>query len=157
MMTKKEKRLTAILELVSRHSIRSQENLLVLLQKRGFGITQATLSRDIKRLKLVKLPDAKGDYLYTVSGEKNLPEENGYPKAAGKKGNPDFLSIDFSNNLVVIKTRPGYAMGIAFDIDNRMSHVILGTIAGDDTILVIPREGFDRNQIVAALRESNIH
>ena len=157
MVTKKEKRLTTILELVGRHSIRSQEDLLVLLQKRGFGITQATLSRDIKRLKLVKLPDAKGNYLYAVSGEKNLSEENSYPKAAGKNANPDFLSMDFSNNLAVIKTRPGYAMGIASDIDNRMSHAILATIAGDDTILVIPRDGFDRNQIVAALRESNIH
>ena len=155
MMTKKEKRLTAILELVSRHSIRSQEDLLVLLQKRGFEITQATLSRDIKQLKLIKLPDVKGNYLYAISGEKASLEKNNPPEGAGKKS-PDFLSIDFSNNLAVIKTRPGYAMGIASDIDNRMSHAILGTIAGDDTILVIPKEGFDKNQIMAALKESNI-
>jgi len=156
MITKKVKRLTAILELVGRHSIRSQEDLLVLLQKRGFKITQATLSRDIKQLKLVKLPDAKGNYLYAISGEKNFSKENNNPEGGGERS-ADILSVDFSNNLAVIKTRPGYAMGVAFDIDNRISYAILGTIAGDDTILVIPKEGFDKNQILAALRESNIY
>jgi transcriptional regulator of arginine metabolism len=67
-----------------------------------------------------------------------------------------FLSLDFSGNLAVIRTRPGYAMGIASDIDKRSPNAILGTIAGDDTILLIPREGFSRMQIIDTLKELNI-
>jgi len=150
-MKQKNKRLSDILELVQSHSLSSQEELLTLLHKKGHEITQATLSRDIKKLKIIKSPNAEGNYIYTISKEnshKEIPHNLTHPNELIASG---FLSLDFSDKLGVIKTRPGYAMGIASDIDNRISHAILGTIAGDDTILLIPREGVERKDIIQAL------
>jgi transcriptional regulator of arginine metabolism len=157
-MKTKEERLKTILKLVQSYSLSNQEDVLFLLQKKGFYVTQATLSRDIKQLKIIKSPDINGIYIYTV------PDSTNYQfKSAGTEESSDelirsgFLSLDFSDKLAVIKTRPGYAMGIASDIDSRASHAILGTIAGDDTILLIPREGFDRKQIIDALKKLKLN
>jgi transcriptional regulator of arginine metabolism len=155
-MTTKKERLTTIFDLVNNHSLGNQEELLILLRERGFDVTQATLSRDIKQLKIIKSPDAAGNYIYTVPRENYYRGKTVITKEPGKGLNDGFLSLDFSDRLGLIKTRPGYAMGIASDIDNRISHVILGTIAGDDTILLIPRDGFDREQIREALKGSII-
>lgn len=142
MSTKKE-RLETICRIISEEPITNQEQLMKRLSERGFAVTQATLSRDIRQLKVAKVHDANGMYVY------RLPEQ---PTANETK--PTVLpcpNIEFSGNLAVIKTRPGYAMGIASDIDTHAPKEILGTIAGDDTILVIPREGFDRQNVVDAL------
>ena len=158
MNTTKKDRLIIIQEILSGHKIGSQEELLSMLSQKGFNITQATLSRDIKSLKIIKSPDVSGNYIYT------LPERNYAPYASTRKEVHDlnaigYVSIEFSGNLGVMKTRPGYAMGIASDIDLRASHVILGTIAGDDTILLIPREGISRETIIEILSTfiPNIH
>ncbi|GHU65806.1 arginine repressor [Bacteroidia bacterium] len=154
MKTKKE-RLSLILDLVRKHAFGNQEELLKLLHQSGFEVTQATLSRDIKYLKIIKSPDASGNYIY-VSSAKNIYSKN---KVSDKSGNEltikGFISLEFSGNLGVIKTRPGYAMGIASDIDGKASHIILGTIAGDDTILIIPREGVEKKAIIEALEFIN--
>jgi transcriptional regulator of arginine metabolism len=156
-MKAKDERLSKITELVRNNVINNQEELLILLNDNGFIITQATLSRDIKKLKIIKSPGADGNYIYTVSDgfirnslSLNIKKELDELSVLG------FLSLDFSGNLAVIRTRPGYAMGIASDIDKRSPHAVLGTIAGDDTILLIPREGFDRMQIINTLKELNI-
>ncbi|WP_080903805.1 arginine repressor [Parabacteroides sp. Marseille-P3160] len=143
-MNIKEQRLTAICEIVRSDSIRSQEDLQQKLKERGLNATQATLSRDIKQLKIVKIHDTDDQYIYTLPETKPalLPEE--LTAAEHQK-------IEFSGNLAVLKTRPGYAMGIASDIDQHAPAEILGTIAGDDTILIIPREGYSRESIAAAL------
>ena len=92
---------------------------------------------------IVKVHDESGNYVY------RLPDYPTFTQPAKPvSGHPN---IEFSGNLAVIKTRPGYAMGIASDIDTHASHEILGTIAGDDTILIIPREGISRDKIVKAL------
>lgn len=142
-MKSKQARLNAIQQIISTHSIESQEELLQLLNKMGYRITQATLSRDIRELKLIKTHE-NGNYVYRFPGHvvtqqtQNRQTQSSHP-------------IEFSGNLVVVKTPPGYAMGIAGDIDRHAPDEILGTIAGDDTILVIPREGYDREQITNAL------
>ena len=145
----KNDRLQIIQKIVSSYKIGSQEELLSILKSKGFGITQATLCRDMKSLKIVKSPDAQGNYVYT------LPAIN-YMNQTPPNNSPEqdvlgFVSIEFSGSLGVIKTRPGYAQGIASDIDNRAGHAILATIAGDDTILLIPREGISRQLVIDAL------
>ncbi|MDR1407074.1 MAG: ArgR family transcriptional regulator [Tannerella sp.] len=141
-MNSKEQRLQAICNIMRAETVRSQDDLLKLLYNKGYNVTQATLSRDMKQLRIVKQHAANDLYVYA------LPET---AAAANETVAPKSLHIEFSGSLAVIKTRPGYAMGIASDVDAHASAEILGTIAGDDTILVIPREGYSREQIMTAL------
>ena len=143
-MKKKANRLDAIKMIISSKDISSQEELLQALGKEGCELTQATLSRDLKQLKVAKVHDANGDYVYCLPDYSALIQPN-------KVQTEHHPNIEFSGNLAVVKTRPGYAMGIASDIDTHAPHEILGTIAGDDTILIIPREGISRDRIVKAL------
>jgi transcriptional regulator of arginine metabolism len=124
--------------------IRSQDDLQKSLMSKGFEVTQATLSRDIRQLKVVKTLDAEGRYVYMLPDPQQ--SESLLPTSLLEES-----SVEFSGNLAVIKTRPGYAMGLASEIDEHVSKETLGTIAGDDTILVIPREGYSRAQVEAAL------
>lgn len=140
----KQERLSTISRLIKEGSIGSQEELQRKLKQEGFPVTQATLSRDIKQLKIVKAHDENGNYVY------RLPIYRSKESALSSVKSGKF-NIEFSGNLAVIKTRPGYAMGIASDIDTNAPQEILGTIAGDDTILIIPREGFSRESILDAL------
>lgn len=142
-MSSKRERLDAICRIIQSKAIANQEELLQQLNARGLFTTQATLSRDIKQLKVVKVHDGDGNYVY------RLPDYSVLVNPIGE--NINHPNIEFSGNLAVVKTRPGYAMGIASDIDNNASQEILGTIAGDDTILIIPREGISRKEIVKAL------
>jgi transcriptional regulator of arginine metabolism len=144
-MNMKEQRLQAIRDIIGSETIRSQDDLLRSLVGRGFEVTQATLSRDIKQLKITREYDATHLYVYTLPA----PASGAADTSAGATP----LKVEFSGNLAVIKTRPGYAMGIASDIDRSAPREIVGTIAGDDTILVIPREGYDREQVAAALTQ----
>jgi len=138
-MSDKKQRLSVIEKILRTEVIRSQIDLQKSLTKKGYHVTQATLSRDVRRLKIFKTNDSDGR-LYILPDmaikEPRLPTPLFYES-----------TVEFSGNLAIIKTRPGYAMGIASDIDEHASEVILGTIAGDDTILVIPREGFTRIQV----------
>ena len=151
----KKQRLSVIEDIMQKEVIRSQDGLQKSLTDRGFKVTQATLSRDIRQLKIVKTQDREGRYIYILP-EMTLKE----PRLPTPLF--DESTVEFSGNLAVIKTRPGYAMGIASDIDEQAPDEILGTIAGDDTILVIPREGYARVQVEEALtrflknKESNI-
>jgi len=131
----------------------SQSNILRELQQRGFDVTQATLSRDLRQLRAVKIPMEKG-YGYI------LPEHPQYQRTTKPATTATYLnaagfrSIAFSGNLAVIHTRPGYAGGLASDIDSRGSEAIAGTVAGDDTIIVVGTEGTERQQLVDALCEA---
>jgi len=151
-MITKNRRLAIILELVNMHTPSSQGKLLKLLHDKGFAITQTTLSRDIKQLKISKIPDDKGNYIYTAPHQETISPGRVFIKdKVLPLSNRGFLSIEFSNNLGVIKTRPGYANGIASDIDNLASSAILGTIAGEKTVLLIPREEATRQDVLDIL------
>ena len=142
MSTRKE-RLDAICRIIQEKAISNQEELLKELMNSGFSLTQATLSRDIKQLKIAKVHNGEGDYVY------RLPQEE--VAKAFSQVDRQLPYVEFSGNLAVIRTRPGYAMGIASDIDNHSRKEILATIAGDDTILVIPRDGMSREEVIEAL------
>jgi transcriptional regulator of arginine metabolism len=142
-MSIKKERLNAICRIIRSETISNQEELLARMNASGFFVTQATLSRDVKQLKIVKAPDGNGNYIYRLPGHPALMQPN--PEAVPSPG------IEFSGNLAVVKTRPGYAMGIASDIDAHTPQEILATIAGDDTILIVPREGISRQEIIKAL------
>lgn len=143
-MNTKNERLNAIRQIIQSRKISSQEELLKQLSTKGFRVTQATLSRDIKQLKIVKVHDENDDYVYQSADF--TPQVQ-----SAQEQTQHHPNIEFSGNLAVVKTRPGYANGIASDIDTHAPYEILGTIAGDDTILIIPREGISRDKIVQAL------
>ena len=119
--------------------------------KEGYSLTQATLSRDLKQLKVAKAASMNGNYVYVLPNNtmyRRMTEQHSASEMLMYNG---FVSIDFSSNLAVIKTRPGYASRLAYDIDNHDFEEILGTIAGDDTILLVLREGYTRTSIRNAL------
>jgi transcriptional regulator of arginine metabolism len=143
----KKERLKEIEKIVHSETISSQEDILELLIDKGFHISKATLSRDIKKLKLMKVHDEDYRYLYVHPDMTKAKTEKQYPVVDGSS------TIEFSGNFAIIKTRPGYAMGIASDIDRHYTDEIIGTIAGDDTILVFPRDGYSKMQILNVLRK----
>ncbi len=151
-MKNKSARLQAIREIIIQSRVKSQEELLRKLFDMGFDLTQATLSRDLKQLRIAKVPGNDGSYVYImpeVGSVGKLMQEKLAKAPAPTLGG--FISINFSGNLAVIKTRPGYAGGLAYDIDSNMPPHILGTIAGDDTLLVILEEGLSHRQAMLAL------
>ncbi len=156
-MKSKKMRLDTIGRILQTEAIGSQEELLKRLNEKGFSATQATLSRDIRQLKVVKTHDKDGNYAYRLPNYSAFIQPKGDQATSKMRGEQttakETANIEFSGNLAVIKTRPGYAMGIASDIDNFAPHEILGTIAGDDTILIIPREGISRERVVEALSQ----
>lgn len=152
----KGQRLDTIKMLLSSNEIGSQDELLKELRKEGFVVTQATLSRDLKQLKVAKAASMNGHYVYVLPNETMYKRVHTPLRAMEMMAVPGFQSINFSGNLGVIRTRPGYASSIAYNIDNSEIPEILGTIAGDDTIFIVIREGTDHNAIIDAMRENMI-
>lgn len=145
-MKNKRNRLQVITEILRSTVVGSQEDLLKLLSDKQCEVTQATLSRDLKLLKVAKTPLANGTYKYVLPSFNKTVSPQGTFNHLTSHG--AVISIEFSGQLAVVKTKPGYASAIAWDIDNNGSYEILGTIAGDDTILIIPREGVSREDIL---------
>ena len=147
----KNDRLEALRMIISSQELGSQEELLEALKKEGFKLTQATLSRDLKQLKVAKAATMRGNYVYV------LPNDTMYKRISTPQSIremmqvPGFQSINFSGNIGVIKTRPGYASSIAYNIDNSHIDEILGTIAGDDTILIVIKQGVTKDEVVREL------
>ena len=137
-MKSKNSRLDSIKMIISSKEIGSQEELLQELAKEGFQLTQATLSRDLKQLKVAKAASMNGKYVYVLPND-IMYKRVGDQSATEMLMNNGFISLQFSGNIAVIKTRPGYASSMAYDIDNREFGDILGTIAGDDTIMCAVR------------------
>jgi len=151
-MITKKRRLAIIQELVNTHAPNSQGKLLKLLHDRGFTITQTTLSRDIKELKISKMPDDRGNYIYmNPLHETNYSDRLFVKNKTTPPISRGFISFDFSYQFGVIKTRPGFAGEIALDINNHASSTFLGSIPGNDTLLLIPREGVSRQEILDIL------
>ena len=152
-MKVKNNRLEALRLIISSQQLGSQDELLNALQKEGFKLTQATLSRDLKQLKVAKAASMSGNYVYV------LPNETMYKRVSTPNSIremmkvPGFVSIAFSGNMGIIKTRPGYASSIAWNIDNSDVPEILGTIAGDDTIFIVIKEGVKHQDVVEALTD----
>ena len=121
------------------------------LQREGFQVTQATLSRDLKQLKVAKASTLSGSYIYVLPNETMYKRVSTASSVREMMQMPGFLSIHFSGNMGVIKTRPGYASAIAWNIDKADLSQIIGTIAGDDTIFIVIKEGCSQQSVVEAL------
>lgn len=151
----KNSRLDAIRLILSTQEIGSQEELLSELAKEGFTLTQATLSRDLHQLRVVKTVGVQGRYRYVLT----RPHQYRHEGAEGDirpitppQEAVGFLSIKFSGNIAVIHTRPSYASTLAYHIDGYHFPEIIGTIAGDDTVLLVMAENTTKGAVLRALR-----
>jgi len=145
-------RLEAIRRLIRTEKIKSQDTLLEHLERDGFAVTQATLSRDLKLLKVGKISDGRGSYFYTLTGDDGRQDtETGFIR--------DFLrgctSIGWSGNNVIVKTHSGHSDPVAVALDSFGFEEILGTIAGkDNSVLVVLKEGFNGESFMKHLKET---
>jgi len=148
-MKNKLQRQLEIRKIIQKGNVHSQDELLIELKQKGFDLTQATLSRDLKVLQVAKISHPARGYVYV------MPENNqGVNQTEQTRINylaDGFRDLQFSGNLAVLKTMPGYASSIAVVIDQANPWEIIGTVAGDDTILIIQREGISKNDLTEAL------
>lgn len=129
----KTKRQSKIIELINKNDIDTQDMLVTLLNNEGFNVTQATVSRDIKELKLSKVLGSNGKQKYGLNQNKNLD----YRQKLVNVFNEAVISMTYAQNIIIIRTLNGMAMAVASAIDSMQNVDILGTIAGDDTIFSV--------------------
>lgn len=146
-MFNKNYRLQLIRDFISGERIESQEDLLTKLQKEGITLTQATLSRDLKQLKVAKIADTRG-YRYIINDHH---ESSAHKKEYLRDIARGLISVAFSGNIGVIRTQTGHADSVALAIDRLNIPDILGTIAGDDTIFFVISDESRKSDILACL------
>ncbi|MBO7627429.1 MAG: arginine repressor [Paludibacteraceae bacterium] len=144
-MKNKNRRISVIQEIIATTKVGSQDELLQLLTNKGFNLTQATLSRDLKAMKVVKTPAVDGGYCY------KLPANDDQADAQAAYLTSAAVTIDFSGNILVIHTRAGYASSMAYRIDDEASDVIIGTVAGEDTVVCVMKEGMTKRAVIESL------
>ena len=143
-------RLKTIRKLIKTYRIESQEALLGYLSREGFYVTQATLSRDLKLLKVGKLSDGHNGYVYTLPGDEERQESEQTVVQDFLRG---YISIEFSGNIVVIKTYSGHSDVVASAIDSMSFDEILGTVAGSDNcVFLCLREGVSGDDFLDTLK-----
>ncbi len=130
----KTQRHRKILEIIQKNVIETQEELAAELKRQGYQVTQATVSRDIKELRLVKAASGDNRYRYALPGEGML---GGTPRSIQRVFRDSVTRIDFSENIIVVKTTPGAAQTVALAVDNEGWDEVIGTVAGDDTLMVV--------------------
>lgn len=145
----KEQRQKMILDIIQHQPIETQEQLLNTLKERGVQCTQATISRDIKELHLVKEMSARGCYCYAVSQQSRTGSHSDRLQTIFRQG---VTSFDCAQNLVVLKTMPGLANAAAAAVDGMELPAVVGTLAGDDTVLMIMRTTQDAEEFCGTLR-----
>ena len=133
----KNSRQNMILEIISQENIETQEQLLSRLQERGIRSTQATISRDIKQMHLIKEPVGHGVYKYTVSGNRT---KLNFAEKLRTIFRESLTSIDYAQNIVVIKTMPGLASAACSALDNMDITYMVGSLAGDDTAFLVMKD-----------------
>lgn len=132
----KRYRYNKIKEIIQSRVIETQEELAKALLEEGIEVTQATVSRDIKELMLIKIPTGDGHYRYGLSPEENVLLSR---NRINRLFQDSIISVEYSLNQIVLRTLPGSAQSVAFAIDHAKWAEIIGTIAGDDTILLIAK------------------
>lgn len=144
----KTNRQSKIIEIIQKNEVETQDELSALLEKDGFRVTQATVSRDIRELKLIKIPTAGGRQKYAVitDAPENLSKK--YERVL-REG---FLSMDMAQNILVIKTVSGMASAVCAAIDAMKMREIVGSIAGDDTIMCAIRTVDDTYAVMKKIR-----
>ncbi len=129
----KKNRHIKIYELISKHDIETQDELIDYLRAEGYDVTQATVSRDIRELNIVKVTTKRGTYKYTASHAQQKPSTTPFANALVDS----VQSVNFAQNIIVIKTIPGMSSAIAVAIDGLAEPRLLGCVSGDDTIIVV--------------------
>lgn len=146
-------RLEVIKLIISSQEFTKQDDLLRELAKAGFPTTQATLSRDLHQLRITKGHNEHGELVFM------LPEQRRYQRISDthltvqRMNQLGALSVKFSGNIAVVRTPPGHAAHVAYDIDNAHIDEVLGTVAGDDTIFIVLDEEAERPQVLNKLAE----
>ena len=144
-------RLKVIRKLIKKEKIKSQDTLLTHLHNEGLVVTQATLSRDLKTLKVGKISDGEGGYIYTLPGEEDRQETERTYIQDFLKG---YISIDWSGNVVLVKTYSGHSDPVSLALDSMNFDEVLGTIAGrDNAVAVFLREGVSGKDFLKHLKE----
>ena len=143
----KNSRQDKILEIVKTNSVETQEELLSLLRAAGFDATQATVSRDLQEMRVIKtlLPD--GTYKYSLAGDGDIKINDKLQTVFEQC----LVSVDYAMNIVVLKTMSGAAQAVGYALDSFTWDEIVGSIAGDDTIMIVVRNEKGAKQLVARL------
>lgn len=146
-MNQKTQRLSIIRKIIRSEFISSQEELIARLEECGVVVTQSTLSRDLRFMNVAKVPHKERGYIYV------LPNTAHSDLVVSTNITDNIVDIAFSGNMCVITTKPGYASAVSVPIDSRGIPEVLGTIAGDNTIFLVLREGFDKDALMDVLCE----
>lgn len=131
----KQSRLEKILEIIENNDVGTQEELLSLLRESGFNVTQATVSRDIKELRLVKTLSSSGEYIYSVAKAENTNLSSKFDTLLAESA----VKVDYVFNQIIIKCYSGLANAVCATLDSQHFDGLIGTVSGDDTILIIMR------------------
>lgn len=150
----KSRRQEKILELIAAHDVETQERLLEELREAGFSTTQATISRDIKQLRIIKSLGPSGSYRYSVSAK---PVEHTFSAKLNIIFKQCLTSVDHAQNILVIKTMPGLASAACAALDKMNLPEIVGTLAGDDTAFIAMRDTPSAATLCAELKEQITH
>lgn len=145
----KRERQSKILELIQTREIETQEELVELLKDQGFNVTQATVSRDINELQLGKLPGGNGKRIIAVQPSGDVHLNNKYIRVL----RDGFMSMDNAQNILVVKTVSGMAMAVAASLDALRMKEVVGSIAGDDTIMMAIRTTEEVKNVMDKIRE----
>lgn len=146
---KKKLRQETLLDVISRYEVETQDELIERLSECGIRVTQATVSRDIRELKIAKMTTGKGKYRYVLP--RQTDRTNGMRFSAALTDS--IVSIQNASNLVVVKTYPGLANAVAVGIDHMNLSQVLGCVAGDDTILIVMQDDAVAVALVNRIRE----
>ena len=146
----KNDRQNHLLQIITEESIKTQEQLLERLLARGIKSTQATISRDIKELHLIKEPAGQGRYRYAVSAHRTKLNFADRLRTIFRES---LVSADYAQNIVVIKTMPGLAHGAASALDGMTITDMVGSLAGDDTVMIVMRDTESAAAFAAEIKE----
>lgn len=150
-MKERVERLKIVRGLIKAHRIDSQETLLQLLQEAGYSVTQATLSRDLKYLKVGKISDGRSGYYYTVPSDEERRESERHYVQDFLRG---YVSVDWNTSMAVVRTFSGHSDSVSLAIDNMGLDEVLGTIAGrDNMVFVALKEGAKGEDFIAAMKK----
>ena len=145
----KDRRQEKILELISKYEIETQEEMISRLGDAGYSVTQATISRDMRELKLTKVLTSRGTYKYTVNPARSHSNNVKFNNAVVES----IISVDFAGNNIVLKTYPGLAQAVASGVDALSMPGILGCVGGDDTIIIVTRDEEISRDLSEKIRE----
>jgi transcriptional regulator of arginine metabolism len=145
----KASRHARIKEIIENQTIETQEELAEALRKKGIEVTQATVSRDIKELMLIKVPTGDGRYRYAFPPEQNLVFSQSRLERAFQDS---VVGMDHSLNIIVIRTVPGLAQAVAYAVDSTRWPEIIGTVGGDDTVFIVVKPPEATADVLARFR-----